>query len=230
LEREREEREPFIDRFARFHAHRGERVLEVGVGPGTDFIRFARAGAVCTGVDLTPHAVQLTRRRLELEGLQATVIEADAEELPFDDDTFDFVYSWGVIHHTPDVRAAAREVVRVTRPGGRICVMVYHRRSLVGLQSWLVNGVGRGQPWRSPAYLISHHHESPGTKAFTIAEARQLFEGLGELTVTPVVTPYDLRVTRSRRLPSVLARFVPPWLGWFLVVEAAKPGASVGSC
>jgi ubiquinone/menaquinone biosynthesis C-methylase UbiE len=229
LEREREEREPFIEHFARFHTHCAERVLEVGVGPGTDFIRFVRGGAICTGVDLTRHAVDLTRRRLELEGLEATVLEADTEELPFGDETFDFVYSWGVIHHTPDINAAAREIARVTRPGGRICVMIYHRRSLVGLQSWFVNGLGRGQPWRLPGYLISHHHESPGTTAFTIPEARRLFDQMRDVTVTPVVTPYDLRLTRSRQLPGVFGRIVPRGLGWFLVIEGEKPSPSVGS-
>ena len=222
LERDRLAREPFVDDFARFAERRGERVLEVGVGAGTDFVRFARAGAIATGVDLTEHGVRLTRRRLELEGLPGYVLRADAEHLPFDSGTFDFAYSWGVIHHTPRPEQAAREIVRVTRPGGRICVMVYHRHSLVGLQSWLVNALAKGRPWRSLKEVIWHHHESIGTQAYTVAEARKLFDGLAAVTVTPIVTPYDVRFTRQRFLPRAVQRLVPARLGWFLVVEGTR--------
>lgn len=222
LEHDRNEREPFIDHFARFADQAGKRVLEVGVGPGTDFVRFARAGAILSGVELTEHGVALTRRRLALEGLTAEVRQADAENLPFPDDTFDFVYSWGVIHHTERPEVAAREIVRVTRQGGRICVMVYHRRSLVGVQSWLVNGLARGRPLRSLRDVIWHHHESIGTQAYTIPEAARLFPSLVRKTVTPVVTPYDVRIRRNRYLPPWVQRLVPDRLGWFLVVEGEK--------
>src|SRR5262249_54816235 len=99
VERTRERLEPFIPRFADFAGSRDQRVLEIGVGVGTDFIRFVRAGARATGVDLTEHAVALVRRRVELEGLEAEVLQADAERLPFADGAFDRVYSWGVLHH-----------------------------------------------------------------------------------------------------------------------------------
>src|SRR3954454_554543 len=89
IERRRDELEPFLPAFADFEGARGSRVLEIGVGIGTDFIRFARAGASVTGVDLTQHAVDLVRRRLALEGLTGDVQQADAERLPFNDGTFD---------------------------------------------------------------------------------------------------------------------------------------------
>ena len=223
LEEERDKREPFVVRFARFSEHRDRRVLEVGIGPGTDFVRFVRAGARATGVDLTRHGVDLTKRRLDLEGAAAEVVQADAEELPFQTASFDFVYSWGVIHHTEDPERAVRELVRVARPGAEICMMVYNRRSLVGLQTWIVNGLAKGKPWRSVADLIWHHHESIGTRAYTASEARALFRGLESVRVVPVVTPYDVRITRTRFLPSWVQRLVPSRLGWFLVVQGEKP-------
>jgi 2-polyprenyl-3-methyl-5-hydroxy-6-metoxy-1,4-benzoquinol methylase len=94
LARERDEREPFIPNFARFKEQEGRSVLEVGVGAGSGSIRFARAGAHFTGVDLTEAAISLTSRRFELEGFEGDLQTADAENLPFPDDTFDFVYSW----------------------------------------------------------------------------------------------------------------------------------------
>jgi SAM-dependent methyltransferase len=223
LEANRDRLEPFIERFARFRAWKDRRVLEVGVGAATDFVRFARAGALLSGIDLTPHAAALARRRLEREGLTADVRVGDAEQLPFPDGEFDFVYSWGVIHHTADTPAAAREIVRVVRPGGEVCVMIYHRRSLVGLQCWLVYGLLRGRPLRSVRDVLWHHVESPGTKAYSTAEARELFAGLQDLRVTPVVTPYDLRVGHSRFLSRGFQRLVPSRLGWYLVVEGRKP-------
>ncbi len=226
LERERDAREPFISRFARFGEWRGRWVLEVGVGAATDFVRFARAGAVLTGVDLTQHAVDLARRRLVLEGFAAEVHRADAEQLPFADGSFDFVYSWGVIHHTADPGLAAREIVRVLKPGGEACVMVYHLHSLVALQCWVWNGLLAARPWRSLREVVAAHIESAGTRAYTTAEAGALFDGLDDVGVTPVVTPYDVRLTRSLYLPPWIRRWVPRRFGWFLVVTGRRPHAT----
>ncbi|HVF50088.1 MAG TPA: class I SAM-dependent methyltransferase [Pyrinomonadaceae bacterium] len=114
---------------AGFSSAKGLRVLEIGCGLGTDGAGFARAGAIYTGVDLTAAAVELARRRFELEGLRGEFRVADAEALEFADESFDLVYSHGVLHHTPDIGAAVGEVHRVLRPGGRAVVMVYHRDS-----------------------------------------------------------------------------------------------------
>jgi len=222
IERIRYQREPFIEQFARFDDARNKRLLEVGVGAGTDHLRFARAGAVCTGVDLSAVSVENARRRLSVEGLASDLRVADAETLPFPDDSFDLVYSWGVIHHTPDTLRAAREILRVLRPGGRFCVMVYNRRSLVAVQAWLVYAALRGTPWRSFADVLAHHVESPGTKAYTAPEASALFDGAATKRVDSVVTPYDLRVGRRRFLPSWTSRTVPRRLGWFHVVSGTK--------
>ena len=130
VERTRDVLDPYIHRFADFEGARGKRLLEIGIGLGTDFIRFVRAGAIATGVDLTEHAVELVRRRLALESLEAEVRTADAEALPFDDGSFDRVYSWGVLHHTPDTRKAIDEAHPCARPGGEICVMLYSQTLL----------------------------------------------------------------------------------------------------
>ncbi len=222
LERIRYEREPFIERFARFGDARGKKLLEVGVGAGTDHLRFARAGALCSGVDLSEVSLETTRKRLDAEGLSSDLRVADAENLPFPDDSFEWVYSWGVIHHTPDTQRAAREVLRVTRPGGRFCVMVYNRHSLVAAQAWMVYAALRGRPTRSFGDVLAHHMESPGTKGYTAAEARALFQGARQVTVETVVTPYDMRIGRRRFLPTWTWRVVPARLGWFHVVSGTK--------
>lgn len=115
---------------ADFAAARGLKVLEIGCGLGTDGVQFARAGAEYTGVDLTEASVDLARRNFEWRDLAGEFRTADAENLDFPDDTFDLVYSHGVLHHTPDTARAVGQVHRVLKPGGRAVVMLYHRDSL----------------------------------------------------------------------------------------------------
>jgi ubiquinone/menaquinone biosynthesis C-methylase UbiE len=113
-----------------FDALRGKDVLDVGFGSGFSVQLFAEAGANVTGIDLTPWAVETTRARVAAFGLQADLREGDAEQLPFADASFDFVFAWGVIHHSSDMDKALSELVRVCKPGGAVVIMVYHRRSL----------------------------------------------------------------------------------------------------
>src|SRR5437016_2153494 len=96
---------------------RGRRVLEIGVGLGADHQRFAEAGAELYGIDLTDRAVRHTQGRLALFGLTSKLEVGDAERLNFPDEYFDCVYSWGVLHHTPNTAAAIAEVRRVLKPG-----------------------------------------------------------------------------------------------------------------
>ena len=129
IEKHRYEKEWHIPAAAGFSEARDLRVLEIGCGLGTDGAQFAKAGAHYTGVDLTDAAVNLTRRRFELFNLPGDFRVADAEHLDFPDNSFDIVYSHGVLHHTPDTAGAVREVHRVLKPGGRALVMLYHRNS-----------------------------------------------------------------------------------------------------
>lgn len=114
---------------ADFASARGLKVLEIGCGLGTDGAQFAEAGADYTGVDLTDAAVDLARKRFELFNLPGKFQTADAENLEFADESFDLVYSHGVLHHTPETAKAILEIHRVLRPGGLAVVMLYHRGS-----------------------------------------------------------------------------------------------------
>jgi ubiquinone/menaquinone biosynthesis C-methylase UbiE len=219
IERRRYELEPFIHRFARFGERSGQRVLEIGVGLGTDHVQFARAGAELTGVDLTEKGVELVDRRLRLEGLESDLRVADAERLPFEDASFDFVYSWGVLHHTPDTPRAIREAIRVLRPGGRLCVMVYSRHAWVSYGLWVRNGPLSRRPFRSLSDVLHHHMESLGTKGYTKRELRRMFAGVDELRVEKVCTPYDIEYAGG------LASLTERWLGFFHVVQGRRATA-----
>ena len=118
--RQRYELEPYILEFAGFDALRGKRVLEIGVGLGADHQRFAQAGADLAGIDLTKRAVEHTARRLAAFGLTSKLAVGDAEHLDFADESFECVYSWGVLHHSPDTPKAVTEVWRILRRGGMV--------------------------------------------------------------------------------------------------------------
>jgi len=196
VETERYQLEPYIRDFATFERGRGKTLLEVGVGAGTDFINWVRHGAIATGVDLTEEGVRLTRERLELEGLRAEVRVGDAEQLPFDDESFDLVYSYGVLHHSPDTRAAIAEVRRVLRPGGSALIMIYHVPSWVGFMLWSIHCAAKLRPWKSPRWAIANYLESPGTKAYTVDEARELFLGFSSVHVRTQLGTGDLLLMR----------------------------------
>ena len=212
IEAAKERLEPFVHRYAEFERWRGREVLEIGCGVGTDSVRFARAGAVLTAVDLTDTAVGLTRGWLDAEALPGTVLQADAERLPFPDGSFDLVYSWGVLHHTPDTARALAEVRRVLRPGGEARIMLYNRRSFFAAGAWIRYGLLRGRGL-SMASVLAAHLESPGTKAFTRRELETLFARFASAEIETVTTPYD------RRVAGPLAGLFPR-AGWFHVVRA----------
>ena len=214
--------EPFIAGYAQFNRWTGKRVLELGCGAGSDLLRFAKAGASTTGVDLSPRSASLTKTRLRLYNYQGNVLIADAEQLPFKTDSFDLAYSWGVLHHTPDTEQAIKEVYRVTKPGGEICIMLYHRHSLVALQMYLMYGLFAFKPLRSVEDILANHHESPGTKVYTVTEVRRMFSSFERLRIDIQPTPYDLRCGRDRYLPGWIHKLVPKCLGWFLIIRGRK--------
>jgi glycosyltransferase involved in cell wall biosynthesis/SAM-dependent methyltransferase len=215
-DRVRYELEPEIIPFAGFDGARDQDVLEIGVGMGADFVRWLRAGARAVGVDLTERAVGITRARAETEGFgPVDVRQADAEKLPFADASFDVVYSWGVLHHTPGTAAALAEATRVLRPGGKLKVMLYHRHSWVAWAAWARFGLLRGRPWWTLREAVAHV-ESPGTQAFTEGEVRAMLPGFREVRVRTHLTHWD------RRLAPGLAARLGHRFGWFLLVEATR--------
>src|SRR5262249_13996026 len=109
--------EPYIPEFAGFSSAQGLHVLEVGVGMGADYLEWLKAGAQATGVDLSAISLERAWRRCELAGYKTDLQVADAEHLPFPENSFDVVYSYGVMHHSPDTVACITEAHRVLRPG-----------------------------------------------------------------------------------------------------------------
>ncbi len=231
----RYELEPYIGEFAEFEKAKGKRVLEIGVGLGADHQRFAEAGAELFGCDLTERAVQHTSHRLALLGLVSAIQRADAESLPYESDSFDIVYSWGVLHHSPNTQGAIEEVRRILKPGGRAKIMIYHRYSFIGYMLWLRYALLRGRPMMSLDQIYARYLESPGTKAYSADEARNLFNHFSNVSIRTVLTHGDLLTSaagqRHKGALLSLARAVWPrwWIrrffashGLFMLIDAVK--------
>ncbi|MBW2291237.1 MAG: class I SAM-dependent methyltransferase [Deltaproteobacteria bacterium] len=227
--------EPYIREFAEFETGAGKRVLEIGVGLGADHQLWAQSGAQLFGIDLTPRAIEHTQRRFDWLGLSSTLQCGDAEQLDFDDGSFEIVYSWGVLHHSPDTPQAIKEVHRVLAPGGVAKIMIYHKYSVIGLMLWLRYGLLRGRPFRKLADLYAQYLESPGTKAYTVAEARELFADFRQVEIETVLTHGDLLTSQAgqrhtgplldlaRKIwPRWLIRRLAPGAGLFMLITAHK--------
>ena len=166
-----------------YDAYKGKPVLEIGCGMGAMAGFWARGGARVTAVDLAPKSIEQTRRRFDLLGLTGDIREADARELPFANASFDYVYSWGVLHHSPDLRQSIAELMRVLRPGGGFGVMLYHRHSfLYGYTIRFVEGFLHGESrFLDPLELASRYTDgareegNPHTWPITKSESRALF-------------------------------------------------------
>ena len=216
-------------------------VLDVGCGQGIDLYQYAEAGARATGSDLTPRHAELAEAHLSAMGLDATVVNGDAEHLPFEDDSFDRVSSNGVLHHTPDMPAALREIRRVLRPGGEARIIVYNKSSLhYWFNQFLGHGLIQGRLFkeRSMANILSSGVERtsigarPLVNVYRPRELGAMLNDAGFVDVrvhtrhyrTSDAFPYDMLAKFIPRLkdPEVLDS-VGRRAGWYVIGRAVSP-------
>lgn len=205
ISRHRYEIVPYMYQWVRFPAYRGKRLLEIGCGAGTDLAEFARYGASVVGVDITDTATNLTRERLDVEGLCGEVTTYDGVGLPFQDNSFDVVYSWGVLHHTPRFDDLFAEIARVLKPGGEFVFMLYSRASLLYHYSILLHAHQRGELASSTReQLLSRYSEfregCPFTRAFTVEEIRERLWFFGRVHAEYEYCVYDEH--EKRKIPA----------------------------
>jgi 2-polyprenyl-3-methyl-5-hydroxy-6-metoxy-1,4-benzoquinol methylase len=225
------DRVPF-DRIIPFERLKGANVLEIGCGMGLHTELMARAGANVTAVDLSPTSVEATTRRLALKGLPGRVVEGDAESLPFPDKHFDFVWSWGVIHHSSRTGRVVREIARVSRPGAECRVMVYNRNSSWALSIFVKDHL-LGRRFLKHSFEETLFHSSDGFSArFYVQEQfedlfRAFFEDVSselmgqESDVVPL--PRKVRKLAIQLLPDRYQRDAQARRGSFIFLTARNP-------
>jgi len=229
--------EPHIPGFADFAQWKGKKVLEIGCGIGTDTISFARHGAQVTAVDLTENSLQVARQRAKVFGLdhQIRFVQANAERLsdslPLE--TFDLIYSFGVIHHTPHPEKVLEQLRKYAGPNTMLKVMVYYRWSWKVL--WIVTTYGKCQFWKLNR-LVADYSEAetgcPVTYSYSRSGGRKWLEDHG-FRVTDVavdhIFPYVIPeyveyrykvVWYFRWMPKPLFHALERLFGWHLCLTA----------
>jgi len=201
-------------------------------------VRWVRSGAIATGRDLTKASVELVRERLRLEGLSADVSTGDVEALEFPSDSFDLVYSYGVIHHSPNTELAVAEIYRVLRPGGVAKIMIYNLYGAMNFYQWILFGPMKLKPWRSIRDVVFYHNESIGTKLFSKSAARRMFAAFSSVSIKTLIDAGDtldfqlsdryarIWIIRSaHKLFAFLKYFrgyIPSCFGTTMLIEARK--------
>lgn len=189
---------PWLYEAAEFKHHNGEKVLEIGCGTGCDLLQFAKHGARAVGIDITPEHLRLAHERV---GTLASIGQAEATALPFANNSFDYVYSHGVLHHIDKPRVVVNEIFRVLRPGGRFNIHVYALFSYFTLLRILQHG----RDWK---LWIENSRDPVHIDFYTAKKLRQLFEP----------SPLNIRKFHCRPVPTIA-----PFAGFFLAATGRKP-------
>lgn len=171
----------YLARRVDFAGFSGKRVLDVGCGLGNDTSRFARGGAIVTGIDISPHAIELATKNFAQRGLGGTFLVMDGEQLDFPDESFDLVYCHTVLHFTPDPAQMVREIQRVLRPDGLAILMTVNRKSWM---NWL----------RHVMKVDIDHLDSPVFRHMTIAEFRAVLQPFASVEIVPERFPVPTKV------------------------------------
>jgi ubiquinone/menaquinone biosynthesis C-methylase UbiE len=203
---------------AEFAHHSGEKVLEVGTGIGTDLVEYAKNGAIASGIDLGSDQVELTKLNFNIRNIDYdTIVQASAEELPFENGSFDLVYSFGVLHHTPDTHKAVSEVHRVLKDDGQAIVMLYARGWKHYLKRCFVHGIILGKifkykfNWQKLYNDVSEvHGGSPKTDIYTKSQVKELFKDYSYLEIRKrrVGEFFEYRPYNSKKLPTFFLNLI----------------------
>jgi SAM-dependent methyltransferase len=230
-----------------FDEHQNERVLEVGCGIGTDGRQFADGGANYCGLDLSPRSVRLTQESFRLFNLTGDFVNSDAEQLPFQDESFDLIYSHGVLHHTPNTHQAIAEIHRVLNKSGKTIIMLYSRQSL---HYWLgamvvgrlrlasirrrigrhafnkMVGLGADHHGRLPNNVVVNNSTdgvgNPLSKMYTRTEIQELFSDFRQVNVSRHFIPTNKIPIVGRYLPRLLVSWLGKLMGTSYYVKAFK--------
>lgn len=209
----------YLPKLVDFNSFRGQRLLEVGCGVGIDLIRFARGGAIVTGVDLAEQSIGLARKNFELNGLSSDLRLMNAESLDFADNAFDAVYGHGVIQYTADAAKLVSECARVVRPGGAGIFMVYNRISWLNALSKVMS-------------VSLEHEDAPVLKKFAIGEFKKMLSPFSAVRIVAERFPVPSRLHLGWKGLLYNGLFVPVFnalpravvrpLGWHLMAFCQK--------
>ncbi len=231
--RDRYKQQPWMHDYFDYERFAGQHVLEIGIGQGTDMMQFAKEGAICHGVDITQNHLKLTALNATLRGYEVDLHEVDATRLPFADNTIDCVYSFGVLHHIPEIDKVVSEIYRVLKPEGRLMIALYYRWSAFHLL-WklLANGIRNGWLFTKGYSGLLATIESgadgvtvkPYVRLFSKNEVKKMMRGfthedlsIHQLHEDHFWPPFMGCLLRKR------IKQLEPHLGWYVTYKGRKP-------
>ncbi|MFH1722905.1 MAG: class I SAM-dependent methyltransferase [Candidatus Altiarchaeota archaeon] len=203
---------PLVDRMKKKYPKKNPRLLEIGVGMGTDLQLFSENGFDVSGIDLTEKAIVTSKARFSMYGLDSNLMTGNAEQLTFEDDSFDIVYSFGVLHHTPDIIKACHEIHRVLKPEGTFLLMLYNSISLNRFAHW-VTGIG---------FDGSKNDPCPIERSYTKSEVMAMLSFFERIDISVDYLFGTGWGKANLFFPKVLHRTLGKIIGWHLIIEAEK--------
>lgn len=226
---------PF-DPLINFEKLKDYNVLEIGVGMGSHASLLAKYAGNFTGIDLTDYAFKSTSKRFEVFKLPGKIIRMDAENLQFDENTFDFIWSWGVIHHSANTLKILEEIKRVLKPGGEAVIMVYYKNYW---NYWFVSGFLRGLvlgdlfKYKSINSIIQNYTDGATARYYTIKEWKDIVKNLFQINYVKIMgmksEPFPIPPGKFKNkflniIPNAFSRFLTNTLkmGSFLVSSLKK--------
>jgi 2-polyprenyl-3-methyl-5-hydroxy-6-metoxy-1,4-benzoquinol methylase len=209
----------YLPRLVDFNSYREKKLLEIGCGAGVDLVRFARAGAVVTGVDLSTTSIELARQNFAQNGLDANLQTMNGEALEFTEDMFDVVYAHGVLQYTADANRMIAEIHRVLKLDGEAILMVYNRHGWLNFMSKVTR-------------VQLEHEDAPVLKMFTMAEFREMLKPFQNYRIVPERFPVKTKLHSGWKSRLFNTFFVGTFnllprswvrpLGWHLMAFAVK--------
>lgn len=222
--------DPWVPDVLKFEQWRGRKVLEIGHGMGCDLTHMAKAGAIAHGIDITQRHHDICKSHLALHGLDADLRLTSASAIPHPDNTFDLVYSLGVLHHTNDTVRCISEAYRVLKPGGTFIMAMYHWRSLFHAYVVLRRGILQGKLWKigyrntlsTVEYGADGVNIKPLVKLYTPRIVRNITADFTKTDIEIRGLAYDRIPLTGKITPAPIGRAMERTLGWYVVSRSVK--------
>ena len=201
--------------FRKYNARfKDKTMLEIGCGMGMDSIHLCRCGFKLTAIDLTEVAIKVAKERAKKERCKINFHLGNAEKLKFKDESFDYIWSNGVLHHTPNIQQAVNEVHRVLKTGGKAYIMLYAKYSLVNFIHKLFN-----IPYEMPKDMKDH---CPVVYTYDRKTLKKLFKRFSRVKMHKDY-PYTFGFRYFAMItPKFLKKIIGRVIGWHYMIEVIK--------